>query len=98
MPLSRLSPRRFSSPVHARWLPLRVVIERPEPAALAGRKRLTRSTSSPLVSAAEPADAPIVLRLKSHGLRRECAGEEALSRCEQEAPTEHTASLKLRCP
>jgi hypothetical protein len=35
----------------------------------------------------EAADAPIVLRLKSQCLRRECAGEEAFSRCKQEDPT-----------
>jgi hypothetical protein len=46
----------------------------------------------------EAADAPIVLRLKSPCLRRECAGEEVFSRCKQEAPTWRTANLKLRYP
>jgi hypothetical protein len=46
----------------------------------------------------EGGDAPMMLRLKFHCLRRECAGQEALSRRKQEAPIGRTGNLKLKCP
>ena len=80
---------RFSSP------PGR---DRPEPAAGAGGAEAVDHVD---VLAAdhrdEAADAPIVIRLKSQCLRRERAGQEAFSQCNQEKPTEPTGNLKFRC-
>jgi hypothetical protein len=78
---------------------VRAVIDRPEPAAGAdGTKAVDHVDVLAAGHRGEAADAPIVMRLKSQCLRRECAGEEAFSRRDQEDPSERTGNLKFKCP